>query len=108
MIEISRRLFDDAAVEAEFESDSESGEVIRTGYNGKSYARNCTALIGTQENLLKFFAELGAATKNTEKWEEKTTLDTVYRLASSMGWDSMGRDSQIFYWTEHVLTLTED
>jgi hypothetical protein len=106
MIEISRDLFETAAEEAGFEGD-EDGELIRTGYNGRGYARNCTALVGAEDSLLKFFAELGAASKNTEEWEESVDMSTVRRLAVSMGRDSMGRSNEIFYWSENVLKLTE-
>ena len=98
MIEIPKDVFMEAAENADFDD-------IRTGYNGRGYATNSIGLIGAQEQLLKFFAELGAVTM---KADAPIGLDKVSRLADGMGTDNMGRSDLIFYWSENVLKLTED
>lgn len=98
MIEIPKDVFEQAAYDADFDE-------IKTGYNGRGYATNSTALIGDDSQIRKFFARLGAYAE-----QEDATIDmyTVDRLIDGMGTDSMGRSDLIFYWSERVLTLTED
>lgn len=98
MIEIPSDVFEQAAYDADFDE-------IKTGYNGRGYATNCTALIGDDSMIRKFFARLGAYTEETEATIDMHTVD---RLIDGMGTDSMGRSDLIFYWSERVLTLTED
>jgi len=54
MIEIPRSVFETAAYDSDFKE-------IKTGYNGRGYATNCTALVGSDDQIRKFFARLGAA-----------------------------------------------
>jgi hypothetical protein len=98
MIEFPRDVFEEAAYDSDFEE-------IKTGYNGRGYATNCTALVGDTGQVMKFFARLGAVTEEDDAAFDMYTVD---RLIDSMGMDSMGRSESIFYWSERVLTLTED
>lgn len=86
---------------ADFDMDQ-----IRYGtYNGRGYAKNCTALVGSLENLARFFANLGEATHIESN---KIGMSNVEKLAYSMGYDDMGHSDSIYYWSENNLTLTED
>jgi len=97
MIEIPRDVFETAAYDSDFKE-------IKTGYNGRSYATNCTALVGSDDQIRKFFARLGAASMEDDAEFDMYAVD---RLADGMGLDNMGRSDLIFYWGERVLTLTE-
>jgi len=98
MIEVPKDLFHEAAENADFDD-------IREDYHGRGGATGSTGLVGDQSQILKFFAELGAATM---KADAPIDIYTVGRLAESMAWDSMGRSDTIYYWAGHVLKLTED
>jgi hypothetical protein len=97
MIEIPKDVFEQAAYDADFEE-------IKTGYNGRGYATNCTALVGSDDQIRKFFARLGAASMEDDAGFDMYAVD---RLADGMGSDNMGRTDLVFYWGERVLTLTE-
>lgn len=98
MIKMKRNYFVETAWAVDFDD-------IREDYTGEGSDTAAIGLVGSLENLLRFFAAIG---HDSQMPDSEFSMDDVDRLAYSMGQNSMGRSNAIYYWSERILALTDE